>query len=698
MIRIDPKTNTVTDRIPVGRKTSGLAVGAGDVWVANLGDGTISMIDPGTKQVRTIAVQGAPTGIAVGDGSVVVADGAAHKLTAFDASTGTLTYPASLRGPSNGTLQIAGGTGGIWFADAAGGIVGQIDDTLTVGSPSRQLPVPPDSRSFASAYFSFAGLAIGERAIWVAGDARDRTVWRLDPRTGRVAAKIPLRFVPGAIAVGEGAVWVTSLLDDTVSRIDPASNHVTATIHTGRGVAGIAAGEGGVWVANSFDGTVSRIDPLTNRVVATIPVGGTPKQVAVGANGIWLTTRAQPSAAPADSITVGVLSDCEGTPRYTAAYNDTIAPAELPLIERGGKRAGTIADGVEGVSIGGHPIRIALGCADGTTGSALAEWRRLVEQAGADVVIGPLAGDEGLALPEYARRQPGIAFVNGSASSQQLRPARNTFSFWYDGAQWMAGVGAYAYKQLGWRTAVTIGGADTFDWAQVAGFDAEFCALGGTIVKRLWLPQEAQDFAGLVAKVPRSGVDGFLVEAQGPGPLLTLARDYPGLRGNLARKVVAGTTVVPPPKLGARVRGIVWGGPTHNPPRAYLATLRRAFPEIANDYLGFAFDYAYYDAMTATLQALDRVHGDLSGGEKRFMAALAHVELDAPNGRTTLDASHRAIAPNTLYETLTASTSRVLRTIPAVDASFGGYFKPSDPPPGKTTPACVKRTPPPWAR
>ena len=83
MIRIDPKTNAVTDRIPVGRKTSGLAVGAGHVWVANLADGTISMIDPGTKQVRTIAVQGAPTGIAVGDGSVAVADGAAHKLTAL---------------------------------------------------------------------------------------------------------------------------------------------------------------------------------------------------------------------------------------------------------------------------------------------------------------------------------------------------------------------------------------------------------------------------------------------------------------------------------------------------------------------------------------------------------------------------------------------------------------------------------------
>ena len=352
---------------------------------------------------------------------------------------------------------------------------------------------------------------------------------------------------------------------------------------------------------------------------------------------------------------MGVLSDCEGTPRYSAAYNDTVAPAELPLIERGGKRAGTIADGVEGVTIGGHPIRMAFGCADGTTGSALAEWRRLVEQAGADVVIGPLSGDEGLALPEYARRQPGIAFVNGSASSQQLRPARNTFSFWYDGAQWMAGVGAYAYKQLGWRTAVTIGGADTFDWAQVAGFDAEFCALGGTIVKRLWLPQEAQDFAGLVAKVPRSGVDGFLVEAQGPGPLLTLARDYPGLRGNLARKVVAGTTVVPPPELGARVRGIVCAvdAGQQSSPRVPGNSTRRAFPEIREGL----------PRLRIRLRLLRRDDGDsrrrstgctatCRTARSGSMAALAHVELNAPNGRTTLDASHRAIAPNYLVRDL----------------------------------------------
>src|SRR4029077_4206782 len=102
-----------------------------------------------------------------------------------------------------------------------------------------------------------------------------------------------------------------------------------------------------------------------------------------------------PIPAPGGSVTIGVLSDCEGTFGSGPAYNITVAGAELPLMERGGRRVGTIADGIAGVSIGGHPVRVALGCADGTTGGALAEARRLVEQAGADIAIGPLGGGGG---------------------------------------------------------------------------------------------------------------------------------------------------------------------------------------------------------------------------------------------------------------------------------------------------------------
>ena len=76
--------------------------------------------------------------------------------------------------------------------------------------------------------------------------------------------------------MGQGAVWVTSLLDDRVSRISAKSMRAVATIPVGRGVAGIAAGAGGVWVANRFSDTISRIDPKRNRVTATIGVEGAP--------------------------------------------------------------------------------------------------------------------------------------------------------------------------------------------------------------------------------------------------------------------------------------------------------------------------------------------------------------------------------------------------------------------------------------
>ena len=253
-------------------------------------------------------------------------------------------------------------------------------------------------------------------------------------------------------------------------------------------------------------------------------------------------------------------------------------------------------------------------------------------------MIGPLTGDEGLALQDYARRHPEIAFVNGSSSAQQLDPAPNFFSFWYDGAQWMAGVGAYAYHTLGWRTAVTVANSDAFDWAQAAGFDAEFCSLGGRIVKRIWISPGTQDFSGLLAQVPHSGFDGILVEAEGRGALQALATDYAGLPGNISRKVVDRDDRGHPAEARrSRARGCLGRTPP-TVSRTYLASLRTAFPEIRKDVVGSAFDHSYYDAMSATLQALDRVHGDLSGGERAFMTALGKVVLNAPNGRTALGA------------------------------------------------------------
>ena len=205
-------------------------------------------------------------------------------------------------------------------------------------------------------------------------------------------------------------------------------------------------------------------------------------------------------------------------------------------------------------------------------------------------------------------------------------------------------------------------------------------------------------------------MDGVVVD--NPSVLLALAKTDPQLRGNLSRKVVLtsigpGTSLYP---LGARAAGIVAAGPSlplpgadARPGLAPGARYRTAFTHAVSE------DPEVPDRRLRRLRTTTRwrrrcrrsteVHGDLSGGERRFMAALAKVTLDAPNGRISLDSKHLGIGPNYLWQLQGPKLKPVvIRTIPRVDASFGGYFKPTDPPPSKTTPACVKRTPPPWAR
>jgi YVTN family beta-propeller protein len=290
LVRIDPRTNRIAERISVGRSASGVAADARHVWVANAGDGTVWRIDPKTRKVLKIAVHATPTGIALRGQFAVVANGAEGTVTVFDTATGASDGVTRLTAAGAATVEVGGGGDQhIWFGVPAAQIVGDGEgELLPTGGASAHVRIPPDLTSLFSAYESFDGLAVGSGAVWVAGDSFGRSVWRIDSSTRKVVATIRLPFAPAAIAAGDGAVWVTSLLGDTVSRIDPATNRVTRTIRVGRGAFAVAAAGGSVWVTGAIDGTVSRLDPATGRLVATIPVGGSPTGIAVGAGGVWI--------------------------------------------------------------------------------------------------------------------------------------------------------------------------------------------------------------------------------------------------------------------------------------------------------------------------------------------------------------------------------------------------------------------------
>jgi branched-chain amino acid transport system substrate-binding protein len=412
----------------------------------------------------------------------------------------------------------------------------------------------------------------------------------------------------------------------------------------------------------------------------------------------------------AATVRIGVLADCEGIAGYgrEASY----AGAELALIQHGARTLGPApANGVSETQVSGKQIQLALGCGDGTGQTALSEARRLVDQLGANVLIGPALEGEALALKDYAKRRPATTFIEANATAQSLTlddPAPNVFRFTADGAQLSAGLGAYAYRTLGWRTAVTVGHDDGpfvlegFEYTQVAGFVAEFCALGGKIIKRVWSsPREVSAYAA------GGRADGFFVAD--PGDFET---EFGALRGSLAKRIVGGYWLgeapLLEPELEQRLAGVVTGGWQGQPPteltpawRDYLAAMQTAFPGLLGLDAQIVTAFAYYVDMEAVIEALERVHGDLSGGERRFQAALAKLRFNSPLGPIQLDENRQSVAANVLGQLQRspdgAVTYRTIRVVPNVDESFGGYFRTNGPPPSESYPPCRRGDPPSWA-
>jgi hypothetical protein len=259
-----------------------------------------------------------------------------------------------------------------------------------------------------------------------------------------------------------------------------------------------------------------------------------------------------------NAFTIGILSDCYGPAGGSNEVN--VASAELPLVERGATSLGrNPSDGIAAVEVAGRRVRLVLGCVAGT-GDVIPEARRLVEEDGARVIVGPQDPSQGMALRLYARRRPGTAFLIQPSAAPELTltdPARNVFRFTLDAAQSNAGLGGHAYRRLRWRKAAIVADDVPYAWEQAAGFVAEFCALGGRVVDAIWVPF-GMDPAAAAARVPRD-VDGVYL-AQAILPMSAFLKRYAALGHDLADHVVASAEVVADPGAMPSAVGLVVGG------------------------------------------------------------------------------------------------------------------------------------------
>lgn len=371
-------------------------------------------------------------------------------------------------------------------------------------------------------------------------------------------------------------------------------------------------------------------------------------------------------------IRIGLLSTLDGPLKQLGEAANR--GAKLALLEVGGTLVGTgPLDTVRGARIAGKAVQLYVeGSDDASPDIAVSAARRLVEQRGVDVIIGPTSGDEGLAVKNYIAGVPGVTLVNGTAAAQNMTlrdPAPNVFRFSTDGTQWMAGLGTYAAEKH--KRIATVAGDDTFRYDQVGGFLTEFCGRGHSVAQRLWIPAGTSDFAAYVSQVPKD-VDAVFVALDSDDAVtfvhqldrFTKRPDLPIIGGSLTIDAAAIT------QLGDRLEHAVWAGPVaplDTPAyESYVAALAENYPGAGAPGLA---DVLYYVAMKATITALQQAGGDAGGDQRTLRQALRQVQLDTPQGPVRLDGNQQVIANNYLFE-VRDGQSTLLRTVPDVDQTL----------------------------
>jgi YVTN family beta-propeller protein len=253
LMRIDPRRNTVVAEIKTAQAEDA-AAGHGAVWLSNGDDDTVSRIDARTGKVSaTIHVGRRPAGVAVSPDAVWVANSYDPQPTVSRIDPVTNRVVATIKvGPAlaccSEHMGVFAASGAVWAAVPQGNRIVLIDPATNAVSETVTLPYCPG-----------AFLAAAEEAVWSAGGGCADLVARIDPRTKKLTWK-QYEPHPVGLALAFDSIWTAVLDSGNVDRIDPRTGRIAARLPVGGTPVRLAVGFGSVWV-NDDDGRVLRIRP-----------------------------------------------------------------------------------------------------------------------------------------------------------------------------------------------------------------------------------------------------------------------------------------------------------------------------------------------------------------------------------------------------------------------------------------------------
>jgi len=153
-------------------------------------------------------------------------------------------------------------------------------------------------------------------------------------------------------------------------------------------------------------------------------------------------------------------------------------------------------------TIGGRKVELISADTGGAPAGAKTKVQELVERDQVDVILGPLAAFELLAISDYiseqkmpllslaaadnlTQRKPNPYFLRASATSSQA----------------MQPLGHYAATELKLKRVVSAADDLAFGYEQIGGFQAAFEKDGGCLVNKLWPPLVIPHYTPYVAQI-----------------------------------------------------------------------------------------------------------------------------------------------------------------------------------------------------
>lgn len=260
-------------RVPVGADPVSIAVNPanGRVYVANAGDGTVTVLDGSSDAiVATVPIGSHPYSIAVdgATGRVYVTHTFGDQLSILDGATNSTS---NLKTGSSDLIAINSKIGTIYL--------------LGYGGPVKVLDAASQHFTERPVGKHAWGLTLNDAT----GAAYVTRIENADVAVVGSASAAPIRFpageIPCAMAVNSktNRLYVANYGDNTISVIDATTGQRTATIPVGHHPKAIAidATLNLVFAANTSDDTVTVVDLASNGVVATLPAGKNPFALAV---------------------------------------------------------------------------------------------------------------------------------------------------------------------------------------------------------------------------------------------------------------------------------------------------------------------------------------------------------------------------------------------------------------------------------